>query len=276
MPFCWCLDECAKGEGVSNTIHISGAAIAVITNKMPLVVSREAACGEEFVDAVYDAEALRAGGMSAAFDRVDCVKCMHLMVDANAWRRPEFSDAEEARLNREDTERAAHEFTAFKLQELAKEKLPEWMVEVVTHRDELLELLESVYCCGETHHDPECKYGIWLRRIGGPEEVQRQVDAAHEEWRRTLVDARNRRVPAWDMRLMVTQEATFGPPPLEAGDRVRSADLGNDSFWEVLAVGAGSATLECRVNGRIQIRAVPTLEASLYARQRFQSRAVTR
>lgn len=93
-----------------------------------------------------------------------------------------------------DAEREAREFAEFRLQELAKEKLPDWLSEVLLRRGDLFDLLQegsesggSGYdpepCCawdgGGTWHRRECAWGEWLRVIGGPEETQRQVDAAH-------------------------------------------------------------------------------------------------
>lgn len=101
-----------------------------------------------------------------------------------------MAEAREQQTQRDlSAERAAHELTKAMLHDLAAEKLPEWMVEVVTNREELMQMLSlgassddnDNGCDGSRYgHTRNCQWGLWLRRIGGAEEVQRQVEAAHD------------------------------------------------------------------------------------------------
>lgn len=105
-------------------------------------------------------------------------------------------------------ERAAHAHTKAMLHDLAAENLPEWMAEVVTNREELMQMLSlgassddnDNGCDGSRYgHTRNCQWGLWLRRIGGAEEVQRQVEAAHEWYLEEMATAQRPASRANDM-----------------------------------------------------------------------------
>lgn len=107
----------------------------------------------------------------------------------------------EALHQRQDAIRERDEMRAVLRDLVLSRDLPEWMVEVVRagpwvaevvrRRSVMLGALRQSFCVSspsnpgdcdghQDHHRPNCLRGIALRALGGPEETQRQVDAAHE------------------------------------------------------------------------------------------------
>lgn len=76
------------------------------------------------------------------------------------------------------------------LNDALHERLPEWLAEVAMRRAELFDHVGRARCYGQNNttepcrmglgHRPDCVLGQLLRIVGGPEETQRQVDAAHD------------------------------------------------------------------------------------------------
>lgn len=77
------------------------------------------------------------------------------------------------------------------LSDLLEERGESWVMEVVRGREELLNFLADVESAGTNQcfacsgpdgsHSRICRNAHWLRVLGGPEETQRQVEAAWEE-----------------------------------------------------------------------------------------------
>ena len=105
----------------------------------------------------------------------------------------EYWLSENVRLELEKTKAELAEARAV-LADVLEDRGESWLAQLAGRRAELLEWLKcgeerTLDCgCDDAFYPPawtkvhfrECKLGAFIRLVGGPEETQRQVDAAHE------------------------------------------------------------------------------------------------